>query len=263
MNPTEQALLATAIADPDNDLPRLVLADWWDENGQPERAEFCRLQIELARMRAGGCPNCCYGLSDEMFLVCDTCRPKYLELLRREWEIQCGHSAWWSDYGPGDRFTVIEWRRGFVHSLACPAADWLACGDEVLKRHPVRKVRLRTAPDIPNGNWDHTPPHVSRGAQFEIAGEMVEAPPYGEWCYPDHLAGRTNEWHCEMLRRRWPGVDFELPPEPREDWSGIPRRTTQEFVRHQMARIERDIRAIRAMREGSRRATVLRPPATS
>ncbi len=35
---------------PDDDAPRLVFADWLDEHDMPERAEFIRLQIELARM---------------------------------------------------------------------------------------------------------------------------------------------------------------------------------------------------------------------
>jgi uncharacterized protein (TIGR02996 family) len=43
------ALLAAIRAAPDDDAPRLVYADWLDEHGQPERAEFIRLQIELAR----------------------------------------------------------------------------------------------------------------------------------------------------------------------------------------------------------------------
>jgi uncharacterized protein (TIGR02996 family) len=43
---TESALLAAVLANPDDDLPRLVYADWCDENGQPERAEFIRLQIQ-------------------------------------------------------------------------------------------------------------------------------------------------------------------------------------------------------------------------
>ncbi|MCU0703845.1 MAG: TIGR02996 domain-containing protein [Fimbriiglobus sp.] len=46
---TESALLAAIAAAPDDDLPRLVYADWLDENGQPLRAEFIRLQIEIAK----------------------------------------------------------------------------------------------------------------------------------------------------------------------------------------------------------------------
>jgi hypothetical protein len=33
-------------------LPRLVLADWLDENGQPERAEFVRIQVEVSHPSA-------------------------------------------------------------------------------------------------------------------------------------------------------------------------------------------------------------------
>jgi uncharacterized protein (TIGR02996 family) len=40
----EPALLAAVCANPDEDTPRLVYADWLDEYGQTERAEFIRLQ---------------------------------------------------------------------------------------------------------------------------------------------------------------------------------------------------------------------------
>lgn len=37
---TEQALMANILARPGDGLPRLVYADWLEENGQPERAEL-------------------------------------------------------------------------------------------------------------------------------------------------------------------------------------------------------------------------------
>jgi uncharacterized protein (TIGR02996 family) len=43
------ALLAAICNEPEEDTPRLALADWLDENGEPERAAFVRAQIELAR----------------------------------------------------------------------------------------------------------------------------------------------------------------------------------------------------------------------
>ncbi|WP_171471338.1 TIGR02996 domain-containing protein [Frigoriglobus tundricola] len=56
----EQALLAAVIAHPDEDTPRLMYADWLDENADalptrdPKemrlRAEFIRAQIEAARL---------------------------------------------------------------------------------------------------------------------------------------------------------------------------------------------------------------------
>lgn len=50
--PEMVALLAACRARPADDLPRLVLADWLDENGQPERAEFVRIQVEVSHPTA-------------------------------------------------------------------------------------------------------------------------------------------------------------------------------------------------------------------
>jgi uncharacterized protein (TIGR02996 family) len=44
-----EAFVAAVAANPADDLPRLVFADWLDENGDPERAEFIRVQCELAK----------------------------------------------------------------------------------------------------------------------------------------------------------------------------------------------------------------------
>jgi uncharacterized protein (TIGR02996 family) len=43
------ALLVAIHATPDDDAPRLVFADWLDEHGEPERAEFIRLQVAQRR----------------------------------------------------------------------------------------------------------------------------------------------------------------------------------------------------------------------
>jgi uncharacterized protein (TIGR02996 family) len=42
------ALLAAVVAHPDDDTPRLVFADWLDDHGEPDRAEFIRAQCQLA-----------------------------------------------------------------------------------------------------------------------------------------------------------------------------------------------------------------------
>jgi uncharacterized protein (TIGR02996 family) len=44
------ALLAAALAAPADDAPRLVYADWLEEQGDGDRAEFIRLQIRIAGM---------------------------------------------------------------------------------------------------------------------------------------------------------------------------------------------------------------------
>jgi uncharacterized protein (TIGR02996 family) len=46
----EEAFLQSICEDPDDDAVRLIYADWLEEHGKPERAEFIRVQIELARL---------------------------------------------------------------------------------------------------------------------------------------------------------------------------------------------------------------------
>jgi uncharacterized protein (TIGR02996 family) len=51
---TEEELLAAIDANMDDDTPRLAHADWLEANGDPERAEFIRLQVRHARMPFDG-----------------------------------------------------------------------------------------------------------------------------------------------------------------------------------------------------------------
>jgi uncharacterized protein (TIGR02996 family) len=45
-----QAFLDAIVADIDDDSPRLIYADWLDEQGDSDRAEFIRVQVERARL---------------------------------------------------------------------------------------------------------------------------------------------------------------------------------------------------------------------
>src|SRR6516164_9385292 len=49
----DEGLFRTILAQPADDAPRLVYADWLEEHGEPERAEFIRLQCERARLPEG------------------------------------------------------------------------------------------------------------------------------------------------------------------------------------------------------------------
>jgi uncharacterized protein (TIGR02996 family) len=50
---TEQDFLAALEAAPDDDVTRLVYADWLEDQGQSARAEFIRVQCELAKLPEG------------------------------------------------------------------------------------------------------------------------------------------------------------------------------------------------------------------
>jgi uncharacterized protein (TIGR02996 family) len=50
----DDALVQSIFDNPDTDAPRRVYADWLEEHGQEERAEFIRVQCELAKQLPSG-----------------------------------------------------------------------------------------------------------------------------------------------------------------------------------------------------------------
>src|SRR5262249_1548633 len=50
VSPTEQAFLDDIRDNIDDDTPRLVYADWLDDHGQSDRAEFIRRQCQFAQL---------------------------------------------------------------------------------------------------------------------------------------------------------------------------------------------------------------------
>src|SRR5262245_30974911 len=50
-DPEYDALYAAVCAAPDDDTPRLVLADWLDEHDDPDRAAHIRAEVQLHRLR--------------------------------------------------------------------------------------------------------------------------------------------------------------------------------------------------------------------
>ena len=88
-----QAILQDILDHPDDDVPRLVYADWLDEHHQPERAEFIRVQVRLAALPEG---------DDER-----------LELGRRERQLLREHYERWLEPLRG-LIKDARFRRGFV-----------------------------------------------------------------------------------------------------------------------------------------------------
>jgi uncharacterized protein (TIGR02996 family) len=47
---SHQAFLQAIMETPDDDTPRLIYADWLEDNGDKERAEFIQLQCQIAEL---------------------------------------------------------------------------------------------------------------------------------------------------------------------------------------------------------------------
>ena len=112
-----EALMRNVIERPDDDLPRLVLADWLDEHDEPERAEFIRVQCEVAK-------------------AADS-RP---DLVAREKELLTEHGHLWAEEF-GGQIDHFVYRRGFIEqcemSVERPADEILG----LLNRLPIRHIR--------------------------------------------------------------------------------------------------------------------------
>ena len=80
---TEEAFLQAVSEGPDDDAPRLVYADWLEEHGRPERADFIRTQVELARLPAEGRRR--PELERRELELLSTHEEEWLPPLRRDW----------------------------------------------------------------------------------------------------------------------------------------------------------------------------------
>jgi uncharacterized protein (TIGR02996 family) len=120
----EDALLRAVIADPDDDAPRLIYADWLDEQGECERAEFIRVQIALVGM----------PMNDER-------RP---ELRRHERRLLRRFGKVWTGL-----LRPLVWgygfRRGFVESITCNAEDFVSRGGDLFSVAPIQHLCLPNA----------------------------------------------------------------------------------------------------------------------
>jgi uncharacterized protein (TIGR02996 family) len=122
----EDALLRAVIADPEDDAPRLIYADWLDERGQCERAEFIRLQIALTEMPTD-----------------DERRPKLRRRAQRLLE-RCG-MTWTEPLRPAVH--QYHFSRGFVEIVTCEASRFLRFGQDLFSLTPIRYLFLRDADD--------------------------------------------------------------------------------------------------------------------
>lgn len=142
-----EALHAAILADPDDDLVRLAYADWLDEQGRAERAEFIRVQIELAAGLPGpeeltiGTPldgdprhNCrsCLRMP-----AGDHCRHHRLKI--REAALLLTHAGEWFPL-PGKTFHASP-RRGFIDEVEAGSAGLEAHLPSLLLAHPITRVR--------------------------------------------------------------------------------------------------------------------------
>lgn len=130
----DPSLLQTIRENPDQDAPRLIYADWLEEHGQQDRAEFIRVQIRLAKvnhMRECRAPGAMMG-------------PPYTSLCGREKELRILSNSWareslprigheWMPARTSENDSQLEnptfeYERGFISSIRVPGMGlWAGC----------------------------------------------------------------------------------------------------------------------------------------
>jgi len=225
----DEALLAAVLARPDEDLPRLAYADWLEEHDQSERAEFIRVQIELARNHlTSGCEVCRerYPTTWKHWDKQAPC-PGRAELLRRSREL-------WSydDLGRAgfdfDFWTSVgmiphqgDYTRGFVSLVRCSAVDWLTNAVAIRARHPVERVdvqgelRVSLADYRGRGESDCWLIVVASGpgsTTYSIAHELPAEDELALLVDAGQVAPADSR--RAMLDLLWPGVEVVCHPDP-------------------------------------------------
>ena len=192
---TDREALVAAIAErPRDDSPRLVYADWLDEHGQSERAEFIRLQCRAARLRPGS-----VGRADA---------------LRAADDLTAGHeSDWLGEWAT--RLVTWDYRRGFLRRVRMTAEQFLAHGDALFRAEPVRRLELVKVP----AGWthDHGDPleadairAVVRHPAFAGVRELAVVNSFGHEDVETWLTSLAAAPHVTRLRAFGPATGFRL-----------------------------------------------------
>jgi uncharacterized protein (TIGR02996 family) len=121
---TAEAFLVDIIEHPDDDTPRLIYADWLADRGDTARADFIRVQIELARLAED--------------------HPRRIALLQREGELLRQHRKKWLAELPKLRgMKWGNWERGFVGSATVVRGKTFHDhASQLFAAAPVRNLRF-------------------------------------------------------------------------------------------------------------------------
>lgn len=188
LDPTESGMLAAICEHPGEDTPRLALADWYEETGEPTlvaRARHIRGQIEIAS-----------GEPPDPNLASDCQRLLWRH--GRGWAVRLGlptaHSNCWE--------IPEQWDRGFPYILRLPSvAAWRrACRAGLFRRAPIAscQVRGREPHEVGTYSWapypDNGRPPWSAGLPQSVYDIAITDPGFEDGWWPSRESARAAAW---------------------------------------------------------------------
>lgn len=200
------AFLSAILADPADDTPRLIYAGWLEEMGWGDRAEFIRVQCELAKHGGRGIHG---TLSHEEW---QALRRRERELLIPNWHNWSGRFATYLvNFNEGDKGAIgVRFARGLLAEVQCTLQAWMGgkCNCENGERWG-QVMLSRGSPNIlPTYGGGYATCDICHGAGT-IPGHgpaIVAAHPVERVVVSDRRPAEedANEWY-------WLRQDFPIP----------------------------------------------------
>jgi uncharacterized protein (TIGR02996 family) len=146
MTSERESLLFAIAANPREDTPRLMYADWLDEHGNDSdhaRAEFIRLQCELSHTLPAPrfATSMDFQFEREREHLALTGKTELLPQLTRCRDLFHRHGQAWLAELPEDAEEVV-FHRGFPTTLKLPLAQFVLHGEQFLNRCPIELIHL-------------------------------------------------------------------------------------------------------------------------
>jgi uncharacterized protein (TIGR02996 family) len=193
------------MSDPDDDAPRLVYADWLDEHGEADRAEFIRLQCELGQIVLG---------TQAAF-------DRYTAINRRTSALfSRHHRQWLQELGPlpPNHQMRFWYRRGMVTKVICPVEDFLTHGHRLFDVAPVEEFEFSGfgpahARRLTTCLWSRRVRRFRHVGPDEEDGRVVRWL-LAQWPFPGlqalDLRVRTTERTADAWQNRWARVAVQI-----------------------------------------------------
>lgn len=225
------AFMAAICQTPADDTARLVFADWLEENGEPERAEFIRVGVTLAQVdmkvwqnadpKSDMCWSCWIRANGHEHLHRDAvkkfgcqCSGRVTQLRLRERELLTPENAsCWADGFPFARMPGqgAVWRRGFITETPALGGSWAMHGDAARAQMPLERVTFTTVPYV--NLILHTERYYVIGdpEQRGFTDAEIKAEVAAE-VNREGVERVNGQWLRALCRLRWPGVEFAIIP---------------------------------------------------
>jgi uncharacterized protein (TIGR02996 family)/excisionase family DNA binding protein len=169
MNLDDEAGLLRAITqEPRSDLPRRIYADWLEDHGRGERAEFIRLQLDLAQS-----PSTADRQREQELL--SAYGAGWLEAELPGWALRPS-AAWMTREECKGNERLAAFRRGMVEMLFLPLDDFLEEAHELAERLPtLSRVQLtdRRPRPGPEGMHDWSDVIGDAGRDFHLPAHLA------------------------------------------------------------------------------------------